>query len=98
MSGTISGTGAGDALNLRRQTQVRRGFSSITAVKKNSLCLQVKFQLVSSVHQEFFLHVAITFYFHNVILSNVRKLEKISKAYTNNIMNNFIYLLHKNTQ
>ncbi|XP_075245104.1 unconventional myosin-XVIIIa-like isoform X2 [Convolutriloba macropyga] len=45
VSGTVAGTITGDALNLRRQTQVRRGFSSIATVKKNSLSLQVKFQL-----------------------------------------------------
>lgn len=48
LSGSIAGLEGGSQLALRRATSMRKTFTTgVAAVKKKSLCIQVKLQVVS---------------------------------------------------
>lgn len=54
LSGSIAGLEGSSQLALRRATSMRKTFTTgVAAVKKKSLCIQVKLQVVSSIHQWF---------------------------------------------
>lgn len=48
LSGSIAGLEGGSQLTLRRATSMRKTFTTgVAAVKKKSLCIQIKLQVVS---------------------------------------------------
>ncbi len=49
LSGSIAGLEGGSQLALRRATSMRKTFTTgVAAVKKKSLCIQIKLQVVST--------------------------------------------------
>lgn len=52
LSGSIAGLEGGSQLALRRATSMRKTFTTgMAAVKKKSLCIQIKLQVVSALHE-----------------------------------------------
>ncbi len=51
LSGSIAGLEGGSQLALRRATSMRKTFTTgVAAVKKKSLCIQIKLQVVSTLN------------------------------------------------
>lgn len=51
LSGSIAGLEGGSQLALRRATSMRKTFTTgVAAVKKKSLCIQIKLQVVRALH------------------------------------------------